>query len=537
MKRFRAFAAGFMILALIAVGCSSGSQTPAPTTTDGESPGTQPSKAGGTLTIASAKDAIKLDPGRTNDIPSMNVIDQIFDTLVALNSKHEIVPMVAESWTQMPDGKSFTFTIRKDITFHNGDRLTAEDVAFSFQRILDAPEAASQKRSRISMIEKITVVDPHTVTFDLQYSYAPFIGATRMHIVPKKVVEAVGEEEFAKSPVGSGPFKLSSWRRDDGITLVRNDQYWLKKPNLDRVIFKPVPESTVAAMAVITGEVDIVEALSGQMRSRVQEAGLKVTQDEGMNYYWIGFTQYASPYNNQKFRQMVAHAIDLDAAIPAIFQDGTATRAYGPVMPGLWPRDLETMKGRAHAYDLAKAKQLFEELIAEGVMTKQTQVTFHVNNDPPRQKVAEYAVSSLRDIGVNAQIIVEEWSVYLGRLVGGEVGQMYILGTTPAILDPDAVFNWLYSVDGNHGGVILGLDRSSVDDMLLEARQTDDQARRESLYKAIQEKMVLEQVYHIPAYHLNVVRAVHPRVQDLTISPLGNWPLVTVDANVWVDKK
>lgn len=493
-------------------------------------------KVGGTLTIATPKDAIKLDPGRTNDQPSMAVIDQIFDTLVALNKNQELVPAVAESWTVSPDGKSWTFKIRKGIQFHDGSELTAEDVAFSFQRILDVPEAESQKRSKISMISKITVVDPNTVRFDLAYPYAPFLGAARQHIVPKKVVESVGEAAFAKQPVGSGPFKFKSWKRDEGITLVRHENYWRKKPNLDSVVFRPIPDATVAGMAGITGEVDVVEDLSGQLIGRATEAKLRVDRVEGMNYFWIGFTQYAPPYNNLKFRQMVAHAIDLDQAIPTIFQDA-ATRAYGPVAPGLWPRDLEAMKAGAPKPDRTRAAQLFDELVKEGVMTKTAPVLFHVNNDPPRQKLAEYVVTSLKEIGVNAQLKVDEWTPYLANLTKDKQGQMYILGTTPAIMDPDAVFNWLFSSESNQGGVILGLKKSAIDDQLLEARQTNDRAKRETIYKDVQKKVMLEQIYHIPAYHRNVVRAIHPRVHDLATSPLGDWPLVTADANVWVDPK
>lgn len=550
MRRWGSMMAVLLAFAVLVSACSGGGSTgekEAPSGTEQGQPsgqsqgGSQQGTAkepveGGTLTIATVKDAIKLDPGRTNDGPSMNVIDQIVDTLVVRNQKNEIVPHVAESWTQSDDATSFTFHIRRGIKFHDGSELTAKDVAFSFQRILDAPEAASQKRSKISMIKQITVEDDYTVRFDLEYPYAPFLGAARQHIVPKDVVETVGEEAFAKNPVGSGPFKFDSWKRDEGITLVANKEYWLKRPHLDKLLFRPVPEGTVAAMSVIAGEVDIVENLSGQMRQAVEQADLQVKSVEGMSYYWIGFTQHAAPYNNRKFRQMVAHAIDLDKAIPAIFTNDTASRAYGPVMPGLWPRDLDHMRSNAYKQDQVKAKQLFEELVAEGVMTKDTPVIFHINNDPPRQKVAEYVVSSLKEIGVNAQVKVDEWSIYLNRLVQEKVGQMYILGTTPAIIDPDAVFHWLYSVDGNHGGVILGRKRSDVDEMLLEARQLTDMTRREEMYKAIQRRMVLEEVYHIPAYHLNQVRAVRPRVQDLIISPMGDWPLVTVDNNVWLSK-
>jgi peptide/nickel transport system substrate-binding protein len=492
---------------------------------------------GGTLTITTAKDAIILDPGRTNDIPSMNINDQIFDTLVALDADLNIVPWVAESWEANDDGTRWVFTIRDDVRFHDGTALTSADVAFSFQRILDAPEAASQKRSRIAMIESIETPDASTVVFNLAFPYAPFLGAARMHIVPKQVVEAVGEEAFGNDPVGSGPFQFESWRRDDAVVLVANEDYWLKTPNLARVVFQPVPDSTVAALGAITGDTDIVENLSGQMIERVRAANVDVQTVSGLNYFWIGFTQYDSPYDNAKFRQMVAHAIDLDSAIPVIFTNAAATRALGPVAPGLWPRDAEALAEDSLSHDPERARQLFDELVAEGVMTRETPVVFHVNNDPPRQRVAEYVVNSLQALGVNAELVVDEWSVYLGNLINDGEGQMYILGTTPAIIDPDAVFNWLFSSESNQGGVILGLERSEIDDLLGEARRITDEERRVELYTAVQDTVLYEQTYHIPGYHTNVVAAVNPRVHDFAVSPLGTWRLVTADTNVWVDDR
>lgn len=493
-------------------------------------------KPGGTLVIATKKDAIKLDPGRNNVVESMNVIDQIFDALVVYNSKLEIAPWVAESWTTTPDGKSLTFKIRQGIKFHDGSPLTAEDVAFSFQRILAVPAAISGKRTRIDMIEKITVVDPYTVQIDLKYPFAPFLGGARIHIVPKKIVEAVGEEKFANEPVGSGPFKFKSWKRDEAITLVRNDDYWFTKPYLDAVVFKPIPDATVAGMSGIVGEVHVVDGILGQLRERAQAAKLTVDQVEGMNYYFIGFTQYAAPYNNVKFRRMVAHSVDLEKAIPSIFQ-GDATRAWGPVAPGVWPRDLETLKAEFPKPDKAKATALFEELISEGVMKRDTPIVFHVNPDPPRQKLAEYVVVSLKEIGVNASLKVSDYTAYSANLNKNHEGQMYILGTIPAVPDPDAVFNWLFSSGSNHGGNILGLKKSEVDDLLMQGRQITDRAKREEIYKQIQRKVILEQLYHIPGYHQNQVRAISPLVHGMKTQPMGGWQLVTGETNVWMESK
>jgi peptide/nickel transport system substrate-binding protein len=258
-----------------------------------------------------------------------------------------------------------------------------------------------------------------------------------------------------------------------------------------------------------------------------------------MNYYWIGFRQYASPYTNVKFRQMVNSAIDMDGIIANVLLNGTGSRAYGVVPPGLWPRDLDFMKANAIQQDKELAKQLFAELIAEGVMTSETEVVFHVNQDAVRELIGEIIVSELQSIGVNAVLKISEWAAYLDAVIKTEEPCMYMLGTTPKIPDPDAVFSWLFSSgeDGStHGSLILGLsEQPEINQLLLEARTTPDQSQREELYKEIQRWAITENAYHIPAFHLSVTMAHSTKVHGLVALPSQIWMLCTETANVWVD--
>jgi len=492
-------------------------------------------KYGGTLTIAAAKDAYNLDPGRSNDLPSTAVYDQIYDTLVTFDSQLNIIPHVAESWKSNETGDVWTFNIRKDIKFHDGEMLTSDDVAYSFQRILDSPEAASQKKSKIEMIESIETPDNYTVVFNLSAPYAPFPGAARQHIVPKHIAK---ERDLMKNPVGSGPFKFVEWKRDEHIILERNENYWLKKPYLNRVVFQPIPDGTVAAMSILTGEVDIVEEVLGQTIPNLKRApGVSVRTAEGMNYYWIGFRQYGDPYNDVRFRKMVYHSTDMDQTIATVFENNTGVRAYTPAAPGTWPRDLEYMKSVALEKDHDKAKELFNELISDGKMQKDTPIYVRVNEDQIRMKIGEVIVTNLQEIGVNAELEVIEWSAYLDWVLRSEDPGIYMLGTTPSIVDPDAVFHWLFSTEGHHGGVILGLDEHKADEWINQARQSVDRAKREELYLKVGRWAMGEKVLHIPGYHRNTVVAVRDRVHDFKASPNNLWWLTNHFANVWVEEK
>jgi len=527
-RKYVQVAVAIATVAALLAGCAPGSS--------GSGPTSDIPKDGGTLTIAVAKDVYTLDPGRTNDLQSQRVYSLIFDTLVTNNKKFQIISSVAESWSDV-GAKEWTFKLKRGIKFTDGTELTSEDVAYSFQRILDVPEAASQKRSKISMIERIETPDKYTVKFYLSFPYAPFLGAAAQHIVPKHVVESVGEKEFGRKPVGSGPFTLKEWILDDHVTLSRNETYWRAKPHLGQIVFRPIPDPTVAAMAAIAGEVDVVEQLQGSTIDKVKGAGVDVKIAEGMTYYPVAFRMYGPPYDNVKFRKMVYYSTDMDSAIAVVLPNGTGYRAYTPVILGVWPRDVEHAKSVALKQDKAKAKALFEELIAEGVMTKATPVVFLSNEDSVRVKLFEIMVTNLKEIGVNAQLKVLEYSAWLDSVVKQKVPCICCLGCTAAILDPDAIFNWQFSCGSNLGGNILGLKRSEIDDMLAQARTTTDRGVRETLYKKIEKWVIEENVYHIPAYTLNTVIAVNKRVHGLEPSPDGYWRILIEDTNVWVDPK
>lgn len=493
---------------------------------------------GGTLRVALTSDVVKLDPHRANDCFSTYVFDEIFDTLVALDDHLNFVPHVAESWQAAPDGTVWTFKIRKGITFSDGSPLTAKDVAFSFHRILDVPEAVSGKLSKVNMIAAVDVVDDSTVRFRLKRPYAPFLGAARQHITPQAVVERMGDEAFNRAPVGSGPFRLRAWRKGEQVTLVRNDRSWLKKPNLDSVVFRPIEDGTSRTLALLAGEVDMVDSLLPQMIDRVRGGGFTVIIKPSLFYQYLGFRQYASPYTNVKFRVMVQQAIDVDRLVATVYGRG-GTRAYSPVEPGLWPRNEAAWKTATPKYDPARARALFEELIKDGVMTKDTPIVVHVSQNTDTQKIGEIAVTSLKQIGVNATLKVSEWTAFLDNVINSKDGEIYTLGTSPAQPDPDAVYAWLFATASNNGGNILGLkavDNKAVDDLIARAAATTDRRLREQLYTRINQTVIFDQRYHVPLVYPNQIVGLSAKVHDPVPMPIcGSW-MVTGQHNTWMSR-
>jgi peptide/nickel transport system substrate-binding protein len=236
-------------------------------TSEGVFPEAAAPRRGGTLVVGLAADSIvTLDPAAHLDRVTETVVRNIFDGLVTRTTDDQIVLELVETyhWT---DSKTVEFNLRQDVKFHNGDRFTADDVVFTFERIL-TQDVGARRRSLVEQVGSVEKMDDYTVRFDLKRPWPAFprmLG--RNQIVPQDYVTRVGDEEFARYPVGTGPFRFVEGTLDGQIVLERFDDYYggaeelppPELPFLDRVIFRMMPESSARADALCSGEVHIIQ--------------------------------------------------------------------------------------------------------------------------------------------------------------------------------------------------------------------------------------------------------------------------------------
>ena len=303
-------------------------------------------KRGGTLTVGFNSDIAATDPHVTANFLTSVVMRHMFETLVAYGEKLEFVPMLAERWEITPDYKTYTFYLRKGKLFHNGREMVADDVKYSIDRVKD-PKTGNPVRSFFNNVDQIEVIDKYTVRFRMKVGDATLLSSLAylpavMAIVPREEVEKQGG--VMKNPVGTGPFKFAEWKPDRYLLLERFDQYkpQPEPPNgfagrftvyLDKVKIVPLPEESVAVMALINKEIDFLLNIPfkdiEKFKTDYTKRGLVVDEAPGLTWYQILFRCDKPIMRDVKFRKACAYAIDLDLIA------NTATRGYNEANPSV----------------------------------------------------------------------------------------------------------------------------------------------------------------------------------------------------------
>lgn len=318
--------------------------------------------AQGTLRVATTTMPNALDVPMSSERNGQNVSWQLYDPLVWTDDTGKSVPCLAESWTTSKDGSSYTFKLRKDVTFHNGEPFNADAVVFSWER---GKGEKIQWKDKWTIAKSVEKIDKYTVkiTTDGPNPLLLRILAEYWAMIPPKYFQEVGANGFQNHPMGTGPFMFKEWRKGDRIIFEANPNYWQKGlPKVKTLIFRPIPESSTRVAAIKTGEIDIVTRLSSE-----ESEGLKgIPNVRLLTYpvdrvYYITFNNLTSgkgkPTEHPLVRQAMNYAVDVDAIIQALF-NGYGEPCTGFVTSANWGYDKSI---KPFGYDPAKAKKLLAE--------------------------------------------------------------------------------------------------------------------------------------------------------------------------------
>ena len=443
--------------------------------------------SGGTLTIGASSDALTLDPTLTTDEASGPVENLLFNSLVKLNAKVQIVPDLASSWTITNGGRTYTFHLRPNVTFHDGTPMTSADVAASIARLRD-PKLASPWASFFTDVASVATPDANTVLIRLSKPYAPFLDvvASFLTVSSAKFVASHGGK-LTRVEDGTGPYMLKSWVPNTAITLVRNPRYFAAgQPQIDTVVFQVIPSDASRIAALRTGQIQFAAFLDPIYFPQVQElqqGGLaNVLHVLDINYHLLGFNTKRKPFNNPLVRLALSYAIDRNQILQA------AGRGQGVVYRPADPRARRAGRSRSAKYapytlNLARAKQLLAQAGYPHGFSFTIMASHYLPSD---YTAAEIIQQQLKPLGINAQIATTEWGDYVHKWVVRNFDSF--TGENGDWTDPDLAMYAALHTGGSTNA--FQFSDPTLDRLLDQARAATSTAARKALYDQIQLRLV-----------------------------------------------
>jgi peptide/nickel transport system substrate-binding protein len=461
------------------------------------------------LVIAQSTDATSLDPAFRGDTATGNVVGHIFDPVMLRTADMTIEPWLAESVEQLTD-TSWRVTFRDGISFSNGEPLDAAAVKYSLDRILD-PGLQSPIRGWFTIFSSVEAVDTHVL--EITTAQPDPLFEARMSLlfpVPPGHVEEVGQARFSQQPVGTGPYRLVSWNRDDSVVLERNEVYWGESPAFERVTFRVVPEELSRVFALQTGEADVVVAVSPEQAAALENAGdVRVAMSPSTRVMVLGFDTDYAPADDPAFRRAVAHAVDRRAIVEDLLGGyvGSVTSIFGPGVPG-WPQDTDY----AYPFDPDRAR----ELVAEHGFGD-TEIVLRTPSDryPYDRDTAMAVGQMLQDVGLDVVVRPQEWGTFFEDLQRGDMSPVYVMGHGNVWIDPFPQLDAFLHSEG-----FLSTWSDPEVDALLAASNEARGAEREAIFGEALQKLhddvaVVPLFAQASLYGVNARIDWQPRIDDI----------------------
>lgn len=456
------------------------------------------------------------------------VDSQIFDYLTELQPDGSVGPGLAESWETSADKLTWTFHLRKGVTFQDGTPFNAEAVKVNYDRVLNKDNALPAIQL-LSGVAEVKVVDDYSLQIVTKGPFGPLpfhLSHYSLGIISPAALQSMSPEELAQKPVGTGPFSLVSYTPNESIVLKANPNYWGVKPQVDTVTFKPVPEAASRSVLLETGEGDIVSNISPQdVDSLNKTKGIHVDVEPFTRVIFIHMNEKKEPYGNVKVRQALSYAFDPQSIVDNILK-GFAGIATGPMGNGVFGY---TDAGH-YSYDPAKAKQLLTEAgYPDGFSTT---MWVPAGRYQGAEEAAQAVQAQLAAVGVKVDLQVKEWSSLLSEIKKGPDDaqwEMLLLGFAPATNDAD----WqMYSQFNTKSWAPLSNNRSfysnpEVDKLLDQGRFSTDPTERQAVYADIL-KIIYQEAPELYLYQTTQIYGVSDKVSGLKYLPIDMQNLETV---------
>jgi dipeptide transport system substrate-binding protein len=443
--------------------------------------------------------------GTTFDAVSVPMFNRLVEFEIGTTN---IVPGLAESWTVSPDGKTYTFKLRKGVKFHSNANFkptrdfNADDVVFSWNRMADDNHpfhkmTAGQTFSYFddmgmkNIVDNVQKIDDYTVRFNLKRPEAPFLADMAMDfasILSQEYFDAMQKKGTPNAadvyPIGTGPFEYVSYQKDATIRYKAFDQYWKGRPKIDSLVYSITRDPTARYAKLKTGECQVMAfPKPADLDEMKKDASLSVQQKEGLNIGYIAFNTEKKPFDDKRVRQALNLATNKEAILKSVYL-GNGQMAKNPIPPILWSYNNNI---KDYPYDPAKAKELLAQAgFPSGFEVDLWYLPVTRPYNPDGKRMAEMIQADWEKIGVKAKLLTYEWAEYRKRAKGGE-HSVIMFGWSGDNGDPDNFFVPLLGCEAvKGGGNNARWCNKSFEDLIIKAAQTPKQADRAKLYEQAQ---------------------------------------------------
>jgi peptide/nickel transport system substrate-binding protein len=469
----------------------------------------------GTLVVGLEANPTNLDPRLATGAAAVRILPLLFNSLLQLDPAGQPAPELALSW-ETPSPTVYVFHLRRGVRFHDGFELTAADVRYTYDWMRD-PKNHSPNQGALAVIAAIETPDPETVRFVLKEPFASFLQNLTLGIVPAHLGDA---QEFADAPIGSGPFRWGEWRPGERLVLLAFDGSWEGRPRLDRVVFRIVANETTRLLEARRGRIDLLwNNIPPYAVPFLREApNLAVTTRPGITYQYLGFNLRDATLHDPHVRRAIAHAIDRDRIVKALFL-GLARPAATLLAPENWAQAVDVATYR---HDPALARRLLDEagfpVRPDG---SRFALSYKTSTDRQGIEMADLVAEDLAAVGIRVERRSFEWGTFYGDIKAGNF-QLYSLRWV-GITDPDQLHYIVHSASVPPAGANRGHYANAEVDRLLDAsrRESDPAARRTELIAA--QKLIATDCVYVSLWYPDDIFALARRFEGFEAYPGGQY--------------
>ena len=471
-----------------------------------------------------------LDPALITDVQGGGIAAKLFNGLIRFNENLDIVPDLARSWKLSEDQLTYTFHLRHDVRFSSRRPVLAQDVKYSFERVLlpktkapltwvlDKIEGARDVLSgNTTTLSGLQVVNDHTLVIKLEKPFGPFLSLLAMttaYVVPREEVERLGPD-FGSHPIGSGPYVLGEWKHGQHLVLTANEDYFEGRPKLNGIYYHVIPEALTAVLEFETGRLDVLLIPSSEYRRYTTDPAWRdlVFGRPGLNSYYLGLNCTRPPFDDIRVRKAINLAIDRQHILNTVFEK-RGVLATGPVPPGLWKNRALRLANEGYSFNQKKARELIRAAGAEGKTIK-----LYISADPEVLDIIEVIQNYLAQVGLKVEITQLDWSAFKHAVNEGEADAFWLSWWADYPDPENFLFPLFHSASVGPGGNRTRCIDAELDRLIETAQRTMDEQQRYRLYREA-ENRIIQNAPWVFMWHRADYFVIQPWVKDFKIYPI-----------------